>query len=115
MINAMPAGLGQPLKPFIEPLTKFNQLTSWQIEDWVALSMDSVKAYVDLGMAQVKVVLKVHDTQSLSEFADSQFAVLSFVGHRMLDDSRVLNEWGTDYCNQASRLARSSLLKAIFK
>lgn len=50
------------------------------MEKWVALNMDSWKAYVDLGMAQAKVVLKVHDTQSLNEFADSQFAVLSFVG-----------------------------------
>jgi phasin family protein len=115
MMNEMPAGLGQPLKPFIEPMTKFNQMTGSQIEKWVALSMDSLKAYMDLSMAQVKVILKVHDSKSLSEFADSQFAVLSFVGHRILDDHRALNEWGADYYHQANRLARSNLLNLIFK
>lgn len=114
-MNEIPAELSQALKPFIEPLTKFNQLTNSQIEKWVALSMDSVKAYMDLGVAQVKVALKVHDAQSLSEFTDSQFAVLSFVGHRMLDDNRVLNEWGADCYHQSSRLTRSSLLNLIFK
>ena len=115
MMNKIPVGLGQPLKPLIEPLTKFNQLISSQMEKWVALNMDSLKAYMDLGMAQFKIVLKVHDAHSLSEFADSQFAVLSFVGHRMLDDSRALNDWGSDYCYQANRLTRSNLLNLILK
>lgn len=114
-MNEMPAGLGQPLKPLIAPLTKFNQLISSQMERWVALNMDSLKAYMDLGMAQVKVALKVHDAHSLNEFADSQFAVLSFMGHRMLDDSRTLSNWGADYYHQADRLTRSSLLNLIFK
>jgi phasin family protein len=115
MMNEMPAGLGEPLKSAVEPMTKFNRLIGSQMEKWVALSMDSLKAYMDLGVAQVKVVLKVHDARGLSEFADSQFAVWSFVGHRMLDDSRALNEWGTDYYHQANRLARSNLLNLIFK
>lgn len=114
-MNEIPAGLSQPLMPLIEPLTKFNQLTSSQIEKWVALSMDSMKAYMDLGIAQIKVALKVHDAQSLSKFTDSQFAVLSFVGHRILDDNHALKEWGVDCYHQSSRLARSSLLNLIFK
>ncbi len=70
---------------------------------------------MDLGLAQVKVALKVTDPHSLHEFADSQFAVLSFVGHRMLDDGRALNEWGMECCNQAHRLARQNMLSLLFK
>ncbi|MCO5760978.1 MAG: hypothetical protein NHG36_05640, partial [Chromatiaceae bacterium] len=72
-------------------------------------------AYVDLGVAQVKVALKVTDPHSLHEFADSQFAVLSFVGHRMADDGRAVVEWASDCQSQANRVARANLLSLLFK
>ncbi|MCB1770197.1 MAG: phasin family protein [Candidatus Competibacteraceae bacterium] len=115
MMNEMPAGSGEPLKLFVEPMTKLNRLIGSQMEKWVALSMDSFKAYMDLGVAQAKVVLKVHDARGLSEFADSQLAVWSFVGHRMLDDNRALKEWSADYYQQVNCLARSNLLNIMFK
>ncbi|MCP5158210.1 MAG: phasin family protein [Gammaproteobacteria bacterium] len=114
-MNEIPAGLGQSLKLFVEPVAKASQLMSSQMEKWATLSVDSLKAYVDLGIAQGKVALKVRDVHSLSEFADSQFAVLSFMGHRMLDDGRALSEWGIDCCNQTNRLMRSGLLGMLFK
>ena len=114
-MNEMPVGFSAPFRPLVEPLTKFNQFTIAQLEKGVALGLDSLRAYVDLGVAQVKVALKVNDPHGLHEFADSQFAVLSFVGHRMLDDSRALNEWGMDSCNQAHRLMRKSMVDLLFK
>lgn len=86
-----------------------------QLEKWVSLQMDSLKAYVDLGVAQAKVALKVTDPRSLHEFTDSQFAVASFVGHRVVDDGRLLAEWGADCCNQANRVARQNMLSVLFK
>ncbi|MCB1776694.1 MAG: phasin family protein [Candidatus Competibacteraceae bacterium] len=115
MMNKIPVGSGEPLKLFVEPIANLNWLISSQMEKWVTLSMDSFKAYMDLGVAQVKVALKIHDMRSLSEFADSQLAVWSFVGHRVLDDNRALKEWGVDYYHQANRLARYNLLNIIFK
>lgn len=114
-MNEMPVGLSAPLGRMVEPLTKVNRFMISQLEKSVALSLDSLRAYVDLGVAQVQVALKVHDPQGLREFADSQVAVLSFVGHRMLDDSRALNEWGMEGCNQAHRLMRNNLMKWLFK
>jgi len=114
-MNEIPAKLGQPLKPFIEPIAQFNQLTSSQIEKWVVLSMDSLKAYMDLGLAQARVALKVRNAQNFNEFVDSQSAVLSFVAHRMVEDYRSLNEWGIDCYYQTNHLMRSNLLNLIFK
>jgi len=114
-MNEMPVGFSAPLRPLVEPLTKVNRFMISQLEKGVALGLDSLRAYVDLGVAQVKVALKVNDPHGLHEFADSQFAVLSFVGHRMLDDSRALNEWGMDSCNQAHRLMRKSMVDLLFK
>lgn len=114
-MNETPVGFSAPLGALVEPLTKVNQLMISQLEKGVALGLGSLMAYVDLGVAQVKVALKVNDPHGLHEFADSQFAVLSFVGHRMLDDGRALNEWGMEGCNQAHRLMRSSLVSWLFK
>lgn len=114
-MNEMPATVFEPLMPLVASLAKTNQVMVGQFEKWVALRMDSLKAYVDLGLAQVKVALKVTDPHSLHEFSDSQFAVLSFVGHRVVDDGRALAEWGVDCVTQANRLARENALRLLFK
>lgn len=104
----------KPFKSWITPLTKFNQFAAGQVEQWSALQMESLKAYIDLGTAQARVALKVTDAHSLHEFADSQIAVLSFVGHRMLDDGRALFEWSSNGQVQANRLSRENLLSWLF-
>jgi len=114
-MNEMPAAMFEPTKPFVAALTRTHQLMVGQLEKWVALRMDSLKAYVDLGLAQVKVAAKVTDPHNLHEFSDSQFAVVSFVGHRLLDDSRALAEWSADCWVQADRLARQNALGFLFK
>ena len=99
----------------VEPLTQVNRFMASQLEQCVMLGLDSLRAYVDLGVAQIKVALKVSDSHRLHEFADSQFAVLSFVGHRVLDDNRAVSEWGkANYC-EANRLMRKNLLGLLFK
>lgn len=114
-MNEIPVRLCAPFGPLVEPLTKVNRFMISQLEKGVALGLDSLKAYVDLGVAQIKVALKVADPHGLREFADSQFAVLSFVGHRMLDDNRALNEWGMEGCAQVHRLARKNMVNLLFK
>ncbi len=111
-MNEMPAGF---IGEWGKPLKRTNQFVVERLGQWAALQMDSLKAYVDLGLSQFKVALKVTDPHSLHEFADSQFAVLSFVGHRMLDDSRMLAEWNADGYRQTDRLARQNLLGLLFK
>jgi phasin family protein len=110
-MNEMPAVIGE----WVAPLQRTNQFLVQRLEQWAALQMESLKAYVDLGVAQCKVALKVTDPHSLHEFVDSQFAVLSFVGHRMLDDGRMLAEWNAEGYRQADRLARQNLLGLLFK
>lgn len=114
-MNEMPAVLAEPLEPLVKSLTRINRFMVGQMEKWVALQLDSLKAYADLGMAQIKVGLNATDPQSLHEFADSQCAVLGFVGHRMVDDGRALAEWGVDCHNRTHRLARENLLSLLFK
>ena len=110
-MNEMLALLGD----WVAPVQRTNQFLVQRLEQWAALQMESLKAYVDLGVAQCKVALKVTDPHSLHEFTDSQFAVLSFVGHRMMDDGRMLTEWNADGYRQAVGLARQNLLGLLFK
>ncbi len=114
-MNEQSAAFAEPFKPWLTSLTRFNQFAVRRMEQWVALQMDSLRAYVDLGVAQTRVALKVTDPHSLHEFADSQFAVLSFVGHRIIDDSRAMSEWGNDCQKQAVGLSRANLLTVLFK
>lgn len=86
-----------------------------QSEKWVTLGMNSFKAYVDLGLAQAKVALKVTNLHGAHEFSDSQFAVCSFVGHQMMEDGRAVAEWGVDCYRQANQVGRENLLRLLFK
>lgn len=103
------------LEQWVAPWQRTNQFMVERMEQWAALQMESLKAYVDLGVAQIKVALKVNNPNSLQEFTDSQFAVLSFVGHRMLDDNRLLAEWSAAGYRQADRVARQNLLGLLLK
>lgn len=109
------ASVEAPFAALVEPLIQAHQFWLAQWEKGVALGMNSLKAYVDLGAAQVTVALKVRDSYSLHEFADSQFAVLSFVGHRLVEDIRALGEWEIDACQQAQGLLQRRLLRCVFK
>ena len=113
-MNEQSAAFAEPFKPWLTSLTRFNQFAVGRMEQWVALQMDSLRAYVDLGVAQARVALKVTDPHSLHEFADSQFAVLSFVGHRAIDDNRAISEWRSDGQKQAIGLTRANLLTVLF-
>lgn len=106
----MPALMDQ----WAAPLQRTNQFVIERVEQWTTLWMDSLKAHVDLGVAQCKVALKVTDPHSLHEFTDGQFAVLSFVGHRMLDDGWALAKWNADNYRQADQAARRNLLDLLF-
>jgi phasin family protein len=110
-MNEMLALLGN----WAAPLRRTNQFAIGRVEQWAAMQMESLRAYVDLGVAQIKVALKVTDPHSLHEFTDSQFAVLSFVGHRIMDDGRMAAEWCAESCRQANGVARQNLLGLLFK
>ncbi|MGB2682504.1 MAG: phasin family protein [Candidatus Competibacter sp.] len=114
-MNAMPAVGCEPIDRMISSMARTNQVLVDQFEKLVDLRMNSLKAYVDLGLSQAKVVLKISDARGFDEFLDSQFAVLSFVSHQMVDDGRALAEWGIDGSKQATRLAQENALRVLFK
>lgn len=115
VMNEKSAAFAQPIQPVLASMTRAHQVAAGQAEKWLALQMDSLRSYVDLAVAQVKVALKVTGPHSLHEFADSQFAVLSFVGHKVFDDSRGLKEWNINCQKQTVGLSRANLLTLLFK
>mgnify|MGYP003616212354 CR=1 FL=1 len=114
-MNEIPGTGFEPMKPLVAALVRTHQAVVGQFEKWVELRMDSLRAYVDFGLAQTKIALVATDSRSAGEFADSQFAVLSFVGQRMMEDGRALAEWGGDCFAQANRVARENALGLLFK
>lgn len=105
----------EPMRPVATALARTNQVMIGQFEKWVMLGLDSMKAYVDLSIAQMNVALKVTDPHSLFEFSDSQIAVWSFIGHRMMEDTRLMAEWSMECGVQANQLARENTLRLLFR
>jgi phasin family protein len=114
-MNEIPDMVFEPIKPLVASVARTNQMVLGQVEKWMALQADSLKAYMDLGLSQVKVALKVTDLHSLQEFSGSQFAVMNFMSHRVLDDVQAIREWGADCFVQTHRLSRENTLRWLFK
>ncbi|MFO1371926.1 MAG: hypothetical protein U1F42_05875 [Candidatus Competibacteraceae bacterium] len=107
--------IAEQVKLFLRPLMKASQFMAEQYDRLAKLQLGSFKVYTDLGFSQFKISLKVTNPQRMQEFMDSQFAVFSFVGHQMLDDSDQFTKWGIGCVDGAERLARKSMVDVIFK
>ena len=103
------------LQPGVRLVVKARQEGVAQWESLVALQMNSLRAYVDLGLAQCRVAAQISSPQDLCEALDSQIAVFSFLSHRLLDDSRALLEWQQTAQTRSYALLRAGLIALIFR
>ena len=103
------------LQPGVRLAVKARQEGVAQWESLVALQMNSLRAYVDLGLAQYRVAAQISSPQDLCEALDSQIAVFSFLGHRLQDDSRALLEWQQSTLARSYALWRAGLIALIFR
>ena len=95
--------LTNPTKFVLEPVHTINQKVIATAEKLAAYQIDSLKAYSDLGVSQLKAVIEVKDVEGLKNLLTSQTDVLKKVSDRMLFDFKAIYQLRADIVAQSKK------------
>ncbi len=104
MITDTLSALSVPTKGVLEPAHKLNQQAIAAIEKLVAYQIDSLKAYSELGVNQLKAAVEVRDVEGLKNLLTNQTDVLKEFGERLLTDYKAISQMGADFVSQSSKV-----------
>ena len=91
------------------PVREFNQLAVKHMEQLVALNLESMKAYADLGVAQMKAASEINDLEGLRTLVGKQTEMVKQVGEKLAADTRAVVELSKTFNLDAQKLAKDSL------
>ncbi len=96
-------------QPLMAPVLKANKLAVANMEKIVALQMDSLRTYVDLGMGQLKAAVAVSNPEDLHTFVNKQVEVASTIRQRLLNNTKALADLGTNYKAEINKLTEENV------
>jgi phasin family protein len=102
MFNVDAAQLAAPVK-------EFNQLAVNHVEKLVELNLESVKAYAELGVSQLKAVSEVQDLDGLKSLMSTQNDVVKQFGEKLAADARAMVELNKAFNLDAQKLAKENM------
>ncbi|WP_435103818.1 phasin family protein [Arhodomonas sp. AD133] len=92
-----------------EPMRRFAELSLTQAEKLAHFQLDASRAYVDLGIEQLRAATSVRDVRGLQDYVSRQQEVASTVGRRLTDDVETLAGMGKDFSEAAGKLAQENV------
>lgn len=104
MITETLAPLSEPTKAVLAPVQKLNQAAVETVEKFAIHQNDSLKAYTDLGVSQLKLAAEVRDIKGLQKLMAKQTEVLRAFGECLMTDFRAVFEMGADFVSHAKKI-----------
>ncbi len=104
MITETLSALTKPTKGVLEPVQELNQQAIATIEKLAAHQIDSLKAYTELGVNQLKAAAEVRDVEGLQNLLSKQTDVLRKVGDRLMSDFKAISQMGTNFVSQSTKV-----------
>ncbi|MDX1606635.1 MAG: phasin family protein [Candidatus Competibacterales bacterium] len=105
--------MNQQQQQLAATVQRFNQLAVTNVEKLVALQLDTLRRYSDLGVAQLKALVEVRNPQQLQDYVREQGEVARRFGETLVADGKAVAELGVEYNQQAQQLARESVEAAV--
>ncbi len=96
--------LKEPGKGTLESIQKINQQASATVEKLAAHRIESLKAYSDLAVNQIKAAAEVKDFEDLQTLISKQSDVLVAYGEWLMSDIRTTAQLGMDFLWQAAQV-----------
>lgn len=109
MYNEMFSKVYDHAEAFVAPMTKANQLAVSNFEKVMALHMDSLHYYLDIGFKQLKDATEIKSPQSAQVFFNRQMEVATAVRQRMIDDTKALFDMGNGFKEEFTKLAENNV------
>jgi phasin family protein len=104
MITETLSALSEPTKGMLEPVQRLNQEAVTTVEKLAAHQIDSLKAYSDLGVSQLKVAAEVRNMEGFQKLLSKQTDVLRAFGECLMSDFRAIFEMGADFASHAKKI-----------
>lgn len=100
----------EPNQAFLAPLVNTNKLVVNHLEKVLDLQMNALQFYMDIGVDRLKAAAEVDDWGSLQDFLSGQFEVAVTMTQKMMDDTKILAELGTDFQAEFDKQVKKSEL-----
>ena len=104
MITDTLSALSVPTKDVLEPAHKLNQQAIAAVEKLVAYQIDSLKAYSELGVSQLKAAVEVRDIEGVKNLLSNQIHVIKEFGKRLMTDYKAIFQMGADFVSQSTKV-----------
>lgn len=98
-----------------EPLVKANKMMVENIEKMMVFHMNSLKAYMDIGINQMRAAAEINDVKSWQDFYRRQGEIAQTVQQKMLNDARLMSDLAARFKTEMDGLTKTSLEDALLK
>ncbi len=98
-----------------EPLVKANKLMVENIEKMMLFQMNSLKAYMDIGINQMRAAAEINNVKSWQDFCRRQGEIAQTVQQKMLNDARLMSDLAARFKTEMDGLTKTSLEDALLK
>ncbi|NMQ20745.1 phasin family protein [Candidatus Competibacter phosphatis] len=98
-----------------EPLVKVNKLMVENIEKMMLFQMNSLKAYLDIGINQMRAAAEINDVKSLQSFYKRQTDIAQTVQQKMLHDAKAMSDLATRFKTEMDGLTKTTLEDVLHK
>ena len=102
-------------QPIIETLRTLNELMVASLEKTINLQLDSLQAYADLTISQLKAGVEIKDMSDLKDYAIRQGDLAKVVNDKLVKDTRTLTEIGAQFNADVVKLVQSQVDAAVKK
>ncbi len=98
-----------------EPLVKINKLMVENIEKMMVFQMNSVKAYMDIGINQMRAAAEINDVKSWQDFYKRQSEIAQTVQQKMMHDAKTMTDLATRFKTEMDGLTKTALEDVLLK
>ena len=105
----------ESVQPAAETIRALNKLTVASLEKIINVQLDSLRAYADLTLSQLKAGVEIKDMSDLKDYAIRQSDLVKVVNDKLAKDTRTLTEIGAQFNADTVKLVQSQVDAAVKK
>lgn len=98
-----------------EPLVKANRMFVAALEKMMIFQINALKAYMNIGLNQMRAAAEVTDPQSFQDFCKRQTQIAQTVQYKMLHDMQALSDLNARFQTEVEGLNRATLKDVFLK
>lgn len=102
----------QQSKMLFAPITKYNGLLVENLEKMTQFQLDTIKAYSEMSLGQMKKASAVQGVDGLREFTASQAEMGAAINKRIVEDAKALSDMALEFKSKMEALFNESLKTA---